>query len=369
MSTLKKSIGAEEGKLAERRNRSRRSKRDHRASTNAFKKEIDNILGKVSNCGGADERQRQRQFQYRQTIKQAEDNCATLADKLETMGEIPERERQAASESKKKWYAEKRAHSDLRGELDNAKAELTKQLSSMRAEITQLQQKRERTNARLNQLNVRRDGLVSAKEKDDEEQKRRDQTRQGEMVKYENEERRLAGILRQAETQRAHWEEQLQQVEHHVQAAELSIKFNATMSSDSPYHPQTPEGPYTSLAYPNRPTPAFANILPYQQQQPIGTPLIHSRRGSLMKQAPQQSRARSSSMLSNVSGLTDDQVAGGNPPLNGHHAAEMQFGRQDSGSSARPGTGNRPSTTSPAPMKQSPIGAEREKYSPRYTRG
>lgn len=337
---------------------------------NSLKKEIDSVEGRLQSCGGNDERQRQRQFQYRQNIKQAEESFANLAEEIESLGDIPQQDRQAASDSKERWMAQKKAHSAMRSELETTKANVARQLAAARAETSQLQQKQERLNARLNKLNAQRDGLLAANEQENQDQRRRDEVRIGELKKAENEQRQIQLHVQSVENQRLNILEQCSQIEQQLQF--LDSSYAPTMPGDVAT-PHTPEGSYSNLVYPSNRLPSMlstSNAL----QQPIGTPPAQSRRSSLLK----QNRVRSSSMLSNVSGFTDDEIRT-NPTSNGVYTGNRaNWAREgsvggSSGGSQGAGSVGRPENASPTPAsvmqpKPSPIGAERDRNSPRNFR-
>ena len=330
-----------------------------------MKKEIDIVEGRLSSCGGNDERQRQRQFQYRQNIKQADESVSTIAEEIQSLGDIPQEERQATNNSKEQWSVKKKAHAAFRGEVESSKTNATRQLNTARSEMTQLQQKQERLSARLAKLHTQREGLVAQNEQDQQDQKRRDQSRIDEMTRAANEERTLQSHLRYLENQRLNAVEQYNQMEHQLQYLE-------TVNAPSDMMPQTPEATHSSLAF-GRAT-GLPGLGPVASQQPIGTPPVHSRRSSLMKTT--QNRVRSSSMLSNVSGFTDDEITLTHPPNGTHTIAGSNLGREGSvgsggSGSVRPSS-KRASTSPKVPVKPNPIGAERERErardSPRNSR-
>ena len=316
-----------------------------------LKKEIDSVETRVQSCGGYDERQRQKQFQYRQNIKQAEDSFANIADEIEHAGEVPDGERQAATDRKDTWSTQKKSHSSIRSEMEATKSNMSRQVSTARTETSQLQQKQERITARLQKLNAQREGLVAANEQDDQDQKRRDQVRMSELKKVANEKRKMQMHVQSVDNQRLNIFEQCATMEQQLQV--LDGNLGLAMPGDAGV-PPTPEGTYSSPVYQsNRLPQAFAagNAV----QPPIGTPPAHSRRGSLLK----QNRVRSSSMLSNVSGFTDDEIRANYAP-NGVNAG---------GGKGHLGHDGSPVAASGTQPRPGPIGAERDRNSPRNMKG
>ena len=355
ISTLKKSIAAAESNLTDHRNRLKKNKRARQNAITTLRKDINKVESHLTSTGNNDEKQLKRSAQYTQSIKQTDAATGDLVQQVQDLGDVPQSQREAAAASKGQWKTRKHEHGAMREDLDKIKADSAKQLTAARSDIASLQQKQERLTSRLSKLSTQRENLLAANAQDAQDQKRRDQTRVSEMARAHDEERRLKAQLRNYDVQSSNVKEQNLQIEHQLHFLELGY-VGAEYGV-----PQTPETTFSSMALgENRPPPGLGALPPFQQ--PIGTPPVHSRRGSLFK----QSRVRSSSMLSAISGMTDDQIdSSPSQPLNGVHsgpaamhatAGESSVG--SSGGSQRPGSSSRPNTTSPAPLKLSPIGAE-----------
>ncbi|KAL9055369.1 MAG: hypothetical protein Q9162_003566 [Coniocarpon cinnabarinum] len=354
-STLRKSISAAESHLSDCRNRSKRGRKNRQNNVNNLKKEIGKAESHLASTGNTDERQRQRSYQYNQSIKQAESMTESLAQQVQDLGEIPSDQRRAANLSKESLSTRKEAHAKLCLEVENTKSDFKKQVSIARGEATSLQKSQERYQNRLQKLQTQREALLAASEQEQQDQKRRDQTRLSEMAKAVDEERRLRVQLRNTESQRSNVNEQSAHLEQQLQFLEQGYVGNDVGV------PQTPEGSFSNLAVaPNR-LPSGLNPF-HPMQPPIGTPPAQSRRSSVFK----QTRVRSSSMLSNMSGFTEDEIDPGQQRPNGvnhgqnnPHLTAREGSVGSSGGSQRPGSSSRPNTTSPAPPKLSPIGAGR----------
>lgn len=309
-STLQKSIAAAEVSLADHRSRSKKTKKDHKASTNSLRKEVDLIDSRLSSVGGNDERQRQRQIQYRQNIKQAEESIANTTSELDELGEIPDEERKAAAESKARWLAKSKAHQEAQDELDATKSERNRQAQAVRAENTQQTQKHERLAGRLKKLTAQRDNLVAAQLQETKDQKRRDQTRFSEMVARADVERSYNANISRLEAQRQGVLDQIAQYEHQITLLESNIHSDTGAQPMASYLPSSHPLPHTntnpiSRPFTTAPPPGFAsNPQPGYQQHSVGASPVHARRSSLIA----KNRGRSSSMLSTVSALADDEI-------------------------------------------------------------
>lgn len=389
MSTLRKSINAAETNLSEHRNRSKKTKKDHKSSTNALRREVDIIENRLSTFTGNDERQRQRQIQFRQNIKQAEDSAESMSAEISDLGEVPDEERQTASDSRANWKHMDKEHDSRREELDATRASRERQLATARAETTQQQQKHDRLGTRLNKLNIQRDGLLAAQAQDSHDQQQRDLSRLSELQTRAGTERNYTLNVQRLKNERA----ELSERQAHLEQQVLLLENGPAFSSD-PHLPNSIRTPEVSFAAPAfgglqrsataAPPPGFGSMSPFAAPSQLGQPgsQLLSRRGSLMTKT---GRGRSSSMLSNVSGFTDDEIGGeashhfGMPPaLNGAYAngvphvgaltdrqgstgsggtpARMDEASVLGASTSRPDS--RPATTSPKP-KLSPIGAGR----------
>lgn len=305
-STLKKSINAAEVNLADYRNRCKKTRKDHKSANNGLRKEVDIIDSRLSSCGGNDERQRQRQIQYRQNIKQAEEAYAIVVEEIEQLGDIPDADNKAAAASKQRWRHQEKAHKSARDELEQAKAERERQVAASKAETTQQQQKHDRLTARLNKLTLQRESLLAAQAQDSKDQKRRDQTRFSEMAASAEMERSYNANNARVEAQRHNQLEQIAHFEHQIMLLETALPPPPASYLADAYglSQHSLARPLTTV-----PPPGFPGALPGYQHHSIGTPPIHSRRSSLIA----KSRGRSSSMLSTVSAFTDDEIDGPMP--------------------------------------------------------
>ena len=365
-------------------------KKDHRSSTNALKKEVDALEGRLSSYGGNDDRQRQRQYQYRQSIRQAEDLVSEITSEIESLGNMPDDEKEAVEEIKNVFLVQKDHVSNLRDQLETAKVESDRRARAARTENANVQQKRERVAARLNKLITQRDSLVAANSENSKNAEQRDADRQTLLASRNLQERDLLGSIQRVEAQRMEIEAQASQLAEYLYQLEVSQQIPNTQTGPV-IVPSASEAPLTGYATTGASSSrntsvAFSNNATSAMQPPVGTPPLHSSRRSSVLQ--QKSRGRSSSMLSNVSGFTDDEigansspaafregtrmnsVSSGGDPNNDENAAQRQGSEGSSGSShRRPHSGSgsgilgskRSSPGIVGTSKPSPIGTGRDR--------
>lgn len=358
MTTLKTSIAAAEAKLEEEKASIRKARKDHKVQTANLKKEVDASRTRFAHSGSNDDRQRQRLLQIAQHIRQAEDATAQVSSQTEAMGDVPEHDLSDCRESKENWENARRRHSDARTELNNLTLKTDRQMASMQAEAANIQQKRERVQARHSKLtdhfervnNANIQGL-SEKDRKTAAQMAKDDDRHAIEEQYIEKSQSLHESLKELQLSG-------QQLWQEVRAIENAYweQQQRTVSA-----PTTPEGNLPGTTMPSRhPIPTRYNNYVFPHPAASGLPAqatMLSRSGSGYREG----RARSSSLLSNLSGLTDFVDAPTVPPgdmiINSMGYPNREVPRSDGGfSGGRSRSGSHRDSSSPFPKPNSPFG-------------
>lgn len=362
--TLKNSIQAAEQQLEAQRNRIKRNKRDHKNILTNLQKEVDSLNSRLSSNGGNDERQRQKVRQLEQSMQQAKVKEAELLAEIEEMGEIPADELQQSKLKRMSWKQEKDCLSISRKDHDECKARADRELSQVKADIASLLQKRQKLEQKAAKYNEQHDRLCAEK---DQSQKARDSR----VAKRCEELRNRGQIERKLMDHTAQMEQaeqgQFTRATKAIQmAGHLEELYNRNVQQQS--MPTTPEGPLpgttriSGLQHHN----TFPGVQPGYQfpnmMHGFNDDAYHSNPTSTYREG---GRGRSSSMLSGVSGFTDElddyplpAYSVVYPPVtNGAHSnreCRKSSAGSGSSSSASGGSSNL-DPMSPAPKTLSPL--------------
>ncbi|WPH04291.1 Hypothetical protein R9X50_00718000 [Acrodontium crateriforme] len=362
ITTLKQSIQSAEAKLNEIRNRTRKVKKDQRSVHSDIRKEINVLKSKLESSGGLDDKQERRLLQINQHKNQAEEATAELKGQIDALGEIPSAELAEFEAKRRVWQAARDAKIKATKDYDNAKAEADRELNALKAEICQTENKREKLASRhtqrtqeLEKLASKHQSDMTAKQKREFERAQVFQARQDEENQF-----RLHINTMEAEymTISAKTQETYQQI--------ASLQSWSTRPGFAGYtSPPTPEGTIAGIngtIVPHMNGFSGLNQQAFQQSpfqfavQPVPVP-----------------RGRSSSMLSQYSGFTDDgddmqfMEAVQHPQTWPVHASAMAGNimmddrkeSEGSGSNTNDSTGSnspRPEAKPFVPSKMGPIG-------------
>lgn len=294
--TIKQSIIASETKLGEERSRQKRERKDQRTKLSTLRKDIEKLTSIITSSGGNDDRQRQKIQQINLHIKQADDAIASIQAEIDVADRLPSASRDSDYISAKQMYrTQKDLYEKAKSDFNTKKKENEKPIAALSAELLNRERQSEKLEARSIKLTHQADDLreantkglneVQRKEKQrkdkDEERKMIEANWAGDNMKLQN---RLQGITEQLnyiypciET----WTIYLQQQQHQQEA-------NQVYANSSPW---TTAGESSMSGF-----PAYAPI-PNMQ-------VIPQISGSMTQLT--RSRGRSSSMLSNESGFTQD---------------------------------------------------------------
>jgi hypothetical protein len=361
--TLKNSIQAAEQQLEAQRNRIKRNKRDHKNTLTNLQKEVDSLNSRLSSNGGNDERQRQKVRQLEQSMQQAKVKESEIIAEIEEMGEIPADELQASKLKRTSWKQERDHLSISKKDYDECKARADRELSQAKADIANLLQKRQKLEQKAAKYNEQHVRLSSETNQSQEEQTRR-------LAKRDEELRNRGQIERRCIDQTAMMEHEEQSylatgTKALEMARHLEELYNKNVQQQS--MPTTPEGPLPGTTrisgiqhhntFPGaQPSYQFPNMM-----QGLSEVAYHSNPTSMYREG---GRGRSSSMLSGVSGFTDElddyplpAYSVVYPATNGAHSnRECRKSSAGSGStSSASGTSSNMDPMSPAPKNLSPV--------------
>ncbi len=298
--TLKNSITATHFKLNEKRSNTRKARKDYRTAESAIEKDVDSFKSRLASRGGTDERQKQRKIQYSQNIRQAEEAAALIISQTVDLGEIPEHTHETFAASRQKWQEGLNRRDAIREELDKTKLEGDYEESAARSEHAAVKQKREKLQARLNRINQQYDDLVSTNAQNLKAKVKQNRDRALLVASWQRQEQEFQGKTQGFEAQTRELGAKTARLDSQVYY--LEIGQNQYLQGQHSI-PPTPEALYSTLAT-SRIPPGLQSYSMYSNfQQPIGTP--PARHSSLRR----QTKGRSSSMLSEVSGFTDDETA------------------------------------------------------------
>lgn len=297
---MKTSIAAAQSKLNEKRSNTRKARKDYRTAESSLEKEIDAFKSRLASRGGTDERQKQRKIQYSQTIRQSEEAAALIVSETADLGEVPEHMHNAFAASKQKWHEESHRRDVIQDELERMKLESDYEENAARSEYATIKQKLEKLQSRLHRINQQHDDLVSTNAQNLKAKVKQHRDRALQVASWQRQEQELHAKTLDFEAQTR---------ELGAKTARLDSQVYYLEVGQTPYFqgqhsiPPTPEVLYSTLAA-NRFPPGLQSHSSYSHfQHPIGTP--PARHSSLRR----QTKGRSSSMLSEVSGFTDDETA------------------------------------------------------------
>ncbi|KIW02775.1 uncharacterized protein PV09_05837 [Verruconis gallopava] len=370
--TLRNSIQAAESKLEGYRNRLRRSKREHKNIVASLQREVDSLNARLSSNGGTDERLRQKVRQLEQSVQQAKAKEIEMLEEIASTSEIPAEEIQESNRVRAEWQSEKDRCSEAQKEYDAVKSETDREIAQLKSEILALVQKRQKYEQRKSKFIEQRQRLLSEANQSQEAQSRRYHER-------EIEARNRADTERRFQEQTALLERECQALwakggQYEARARYLEDLFNINLQQQS--MPTTPEGPLPGTRGLN-PGLQHHNTFPGLQpgfqfantQAGASDPMILSLRSSdPLYSLYRDGRGRSSSMLSGISGFTDDLDENPLPqqhfstfhPIGNGGAVGASSRKNSAGSRGSTSTGSNNSSTkdpmSPAPKSLSPLG-------------
>ncbi|GIZ37880.1 hypothetical protein CKM354_000131100 [Cercospora kikuchii] len=282
ITTLKQSIQSAEVKLNEIRNRSKKAKKDQRGAHADIKKEIQTLKNKLTTFSDTDERQEKRLQQISQHKNQAEEATKEIREQIEELGDIPAQDVAASNAVRQRWQSALDSMKSAQAELDNAKADKDRDLNTIRSDIIASETRKERLVSKMAQRAAELDRLQNKQQEQMSAKQKFEFDRLQGLQERENRENQLRFLI-------AQMEEQIQ--------AENSKAFSAYQESAALSNFATHPPPYSSHT---PPLPVAANGPSTMGPHLFGSPFSGNMNGY---GAP---RGRSSSMLSQYSGFTDN---------------------------------------------------------------
>ncbi|KAK8112670.1 ubiquitination network signaling protein [Apiospora sp. TS-2023a] len=325
ITTLRTSIAGAEVRYAEEKNRQRGIRKEWNRKMNALKKELEKLSSAVQSAGTGDDKMRQKIQQNQTQTKQAQHAITLLETELKEYEALPE----ALMAS---WKAKQVAYNGERTSFDKAltefkafKALLDSQVKAMADEKSTLEGKRNKISSRIAKVEGELSRLADANARGLDEAERRRQDRanlENNLAKSEREhlERLNVASSRCAEKEQTigALKSELESLHSQHQQAALyggALEYSDPMAAGQlshgaamnpvPYDPNTAWGQSAYNASLWGPSPLASGF--GAQSSPSSRPRHMA-----------QSRGRSSSMLSDVSGFTqsssnDDVVEGSLP--------------------------------------------------------
>lgn len=299
ITTLKQSIQSAEAKLNETRNRTKKSKKDQRGVHSDIRREINTLRSKLESSGGVDDKQERRLNQISQHKTQADDATAEVKAQIEAFGETPSEVVTDSEAKRRTWQTALDARVVATRDLDATKLEADHELKDLKAEIWATKAKHEKLTLRHAQRKEELEKLMTKHQVDMTARQKRDYERAQMSQMRENEDGQLRFHISNMETEIGGYHQKAQEAYQQLAA----LQSWSTQQDPWPGYssPPTPEG---TLPGTNGSLSPQANGFPNFASQPFHSP-FHSAQPS-MSNNNHGPRGRSSSMLSQYSGFTDN---------------------------------------------------------------
>lgn len=292
ITTLKQSIQQAESKLLDIRNRTKKNKKDQRNANADVKKEINQLKGKVDGSGGLDDKQLRRQQQISQHKNQAEEATVDLKKQIEDLGEIPADELATSHTKRRAWQSAADARNSANRDLEAAKSEAERTVNQLKSEIAATVLKRDRLTQRHQQRTEELEQAVTKKQADQSAKNKHETER---AQRRQDNERFESQLVQHINSMQAEIDSLSQKaMEAYQQATNLqSYPGGAPPGFAGVSSPPTPENALPALNGTLSPNNAY-NAYGQMQYANGYQPNVPAPRG------------RSSSMLSQYSGFTDN---------------------------------------------------------------
>lgn len=338
--TLLASIKKHEAELAEKKEALVAMKKENRSKIQALKKEIEKATATALSVGSGDVKLKQKIQQNNVTRNAAEAACAELDEAIAALETVPESDQKQYDEAEAAFKAEKARSDEARREFKAFKAGHEAEIKALQDEKASLEARRSRLAARISKVEADHSRLVDANERGINEAERRAREREA----FEREtaalEAQYQARIAQLTEEYATKERALNDIEAGVRAFGASIHHHAAARASGnqavhhdPQHAMDHLAAATT-AYPqyswNQPasgsgslrdsgvsawggTPSASSYaMPGPSSSSLSLGQMHqaTASGSLIAPHPstpssKAARARSSSMLSNLSGISN----------------------------------------------------------------
>ncbi|RKF64230.1 Ubiquitination network signaling protein acrB [Erysiphe neolycopersici] len=175
---LKTSIAQVSKKLEEDRQRQKSSRKELRAKLNSVRKEFERLITSIASTGGNDDKMRQKVQQSTLHMRQADEATAILITQIENIDSIPRDETSLYSESKNEIQSQREKHKNACSEINSRKQSAERGIQALKLDLSNLKQKSETRNQRLNILKAKYESILDANAKGFDEAKRRESERE-----------------------------------------------------------------------------------------------------------------------------------------------------------------------------------------------
>ena len=306
ITTLKQSIHSAEAKLNDVRNRTRKSKKDQRGVHSDIRKEINMLKLKLESSGGLEDKQDRRLLQITQHKKQAEEATIDIKAQIDSIGDLPKSELAQSDAMRRAWQTAANIRALANTDLDNAKAEADHELSVLNTDIHAAKSKREKMLARhaqrthdLEQLQNKQQAETTAKQRRDNDFAQKHRLRDEEAA---HSRALITSMDAEFAAIRVKSDIATQEIWEHTVAPQ-GWQMHGPLTHPTYSSPPTPEGMLPGTMNGSH-GPQANGFSPHAYQQ---SPFQHSAHPSLTNSSqPGMQRGRSSSMLSDYSGFTDN---------------------------------------------------------------
>ncbi|KAI1166269.1 hypothetical protein F5B18DRAFT_606596 [Nemania serpens] len=318
ITTLKTSIAASESKLAEEKSRQKTLRKEFHRKVNNMKKENEKLSTAVQSAGTGDDKLRQKIQQNTTQQKQAEQAMASLEAELRGLERIPESLKSSWKSKQSGWTNEKAKFDGAVATFKSFKASVEEGIKSLEDEKTGLQAKLNKISSRIAKVDGEHARITDANARGLDEAERRRQARENfekdvtkidqDFVSRIND---LESIIFNKEQENLVLKAQLDSF--HTQQVAYAYtgsyeNFAEAPGQFAPASSSTHAQPNSTSTAPYDPAAAWNNSL-YQSSlwgpPPLASAFVpHAGAAPQLHHQAIKSRARSSSMLSNVSGFT-----------------------------------------------------------------
>jgi len=291
--------------------------------------------------------------QLEQSVQQAKAKESEILQQIDDLSDIPADELHESSLRRANWQQEKDRRAASQKDFDACKAETDREIALVKSEISAVLQKRQKFEQRRTKFKEQRERLLSEASQSQEAQSRRFQEREIEARTRAETERRYVEQTALLDRDAQNWWALGGQ--HETQTRQLEDLYNRNMQHHS--MPTTPEGtlPGTRSLNLNQ-NPLHRNTFPSLQpsfqfpSMAAGLPdpsIMPMQRHSDPVSLYREGRGRSSSMLSGVSGFTDemDEYPLQAPPVYHHGVIGRDSRKSSAGSGGSISTGSGNSST------------------------
>ncbi|KAK0636384.1 hypothetical protein B0T17DRAFT_503842 [Bombardia bombarda] len=332
--TLRASIAAAEAKFADEKARLKAVRKDNNRKVNSTRKEIEKLTAAVQSAGGDDEKLRQKVAQNKIQEKRAEEAISSLEAELKELERVPEDllDRYRAQQSA--WSYEKAQFDEARATFKSFKALIDTEIKALEEEKAVLQAKRNKIATRIAKVDTEHARITDANAQGLDEAERRLQQRNTLKAEIARAEQNITDRINAVRALNLEKQGQVHDMASQMQAYLTSFQDDVA-AYDQAVLPQpsqytnaqwgAPSGsqfggiqsmwpPAASMTTqaPSHPPPSQLSSFANPMQTTFGS------------SPHQKARGRSSSMLSDVSGLTqstdsEERNSGGHLHQHHHH--------------------------------------------------